>query len=666
MRTSTWVKRLFGRSLLARLFFGALLLCQLVVTRWAWLDCDGGTPSLVEYGYFATDEGYYCGGGRAKLLRDRFVSAVRAVPCTFAICPSTHVLTLWAFKLFGQTTWAHRFFPLLFCTGAWLSVFYYLSRRTLPWAAFLLCTACVTNPLLIVYGRTACSDTLMGSLVLFGYIVARKRGRLAPFAGGLIYGLGLWVKTSVWVLFAIGLSASAMASSGRLRLKRMAFFLAGFAVSTCLQYGLIRLIILPDAITQEMDVEELLDIADSSYSLPNVLDWQLLAKGISSFPRCPTDGLLSVWIALFLILPALLLVRRLAERPFRWDGRLLLYAALPLYAGGIMIMQVYYAHYFIPLAMCVPILWFEARRDLKRWPSSKPWFAAALAATGVLSVVLIYLSFTVPPGEADGLYDYLSNAYNLPPKIVWTRNGVRLLSAAALLALLALAARFRKVSIPVFAGVFLCSLGISSLCFSTIPLCEAYKYSTLFSATIKTVALLLQVCAVVFFFAVWCLPSAFRRGVRWYLFLAVLFAAATLANPVWRFGAAELTRRSHLHKDIVAELDRLVPDDAVVFGERAAQLFLSLKPRVSSVPNNDPVPTVLNVHKKHPESPLFAILDTEHNYHYNHYMQNQDKIRMELVHTFKLPSFNNSLPVNVYLVRLHVLKPAPLHGPRIK
>jgi hypothetical protein len=40
-----------------------------VVTRALWGDCDPGVPSMWEYGYNATDEGYYLVGGKEKFVQ---------------------------------------------------------------------------------------------------------------------------------------------------------------------------------------------------------------------------------------------------------------------------------------------------------------------------------------------------------------------------------------------------------------------------------------------------------------------------------------------------------------------------------------------------------------------------------------------------------------------
>jgi len=652
-----------GRGLFPRLVFGGLLLFLLILTRWLWIDCDGGTPSLTEYGYFATDEGFYAGGGKQKFLFGRFISFIRANPNTYAICPSSHVLTWIAYSIFGQNTWAHRFFPLLLNTAAWLGLYAFLSRKTLAWIAFTLCACCILNPIQLVYSRTVCNDTLMGSLLLLGYIVTRRGGRLFPFLGGCVFGLGLWIKQSIWLLVLFGIGGAWMSSAAKGRWQRLACFLAGFAVSCCIQYGLIRLLIYPDAVVQDVSIDELLDASDSSYPLPNPFDWVSTLKGVSSFPRFPSGGLLGIWIPLFLVFPALMLLRRLTERPIRWDGRLLLYLLPPLYAAGIMIMPVYYAHYFIPVIAIMPILWFEARHDLKLWIGSDRRFSVALLVIAVLFVYASFHTFDVTESQAESLNEYLANAYNLPQRIVWTRNGGYILAGAAVLLGMGLWARQRKLSFLPVAGLLVSALGVAELCYSRLPLSEAYKYTAIFPSTMKDVAFVLQVGAIVLFFAVWGLPAIARKGARWYVLLLALLVFGTVANPTWRKGACELTRRGHLHKKAVAELAKLVPEKAVVFGERAPQLFLSLKARVSPAPNADPVPTVLKIHKQYPEFPLFAVLDSEHNYHFTHYDKNKDKIALKVLHTLTLPSFNNGLPANVFLVQLQVQDSAPKYGP---
>lgn len=649
------MKWISGKTLSLRLFLGVLILLLLIATRWTWIDCDGGIPSLNEYGYFATDEGYYCGGGKMKFLRGKFISAVRQAPCTYAICPSTHIMTWASFSIFGQTTWAHRVFPMLLCTLAWIGLFVFLSRKILPWIAFILCSVCLLNPFLVAYGRTACNDTLMGSLLVLGYILTRKRGWIPSLAGGFVFGLGLWVKMSIWVLFPFGLSAAAMSVQRRLRLPRMGLFLAGFASSACLQYFLIRFMIREDALNQNVSVSELMGLSNTSYPLPNVFDLTLWTKALSSFPRPPTDGTLGLWIALFLILPSILLLRRLTERPLRWDGRMLLYATPSIYTMGILALPVYYSHYFIPIMMFVPLTWIEARHDLKRWSCGKWSVGATLSAIALAAILAAYYAFRVNPSEAAQLKDYISTAYNLPLTCIWTWNGLYILCGAGILAALTLLARQRKPTLWIIAGVLISAILVADLCFSTIPLCEAYKFIKIYSARMRDISLSLQATSILILFAVWGMSGFFRVRARWYMLLPALLVCGMVVNSVWRHAIIELAQRGHLHKKAAAELAPFLPANAVVFGERAPQVLLSLPPRVSALPNNNPVPFLYAVNAKYPTFPLYALIDSEHNYHYHHYNRHKDKIRMEVLHTVKLPSFNTTLPCDVFLVRLHLL-----------
>ncbi len=453
-----------------------------------------------------------------------------------------------------------------------------------------------------------------------------------------------------------------MTPSVKNRIPRVLRFLAGFLISLCVQYGLIRLLIYPDAVAQRVTVGQLLAASNSSYALPNPFDWVSTLKGVSSFPRFPTGGLLGIWIPLTLVLPALLLLRRLTDRPIRWDGRILLYMIPLLYAAGLMIMPVYYGHYFIPIIAFLPMIWIEARHDLKLWAGKDRWFVVALMAIALLFTLTNLYFFDVPAEKATALNDYLSNAYNLPQRIVWHANGVYILATTALLLILGLWAHRRKPTAWVGAGLLLSALGVADLCFYCLPISEAHKFTPLFPATMKEAAFVLQGGSVVLFFAVWGLPEKLRAHARWYLLLVLLIGFGTIVDSRWRNGVFELTERSFLHKKAVAELQKLIPANAVVFGERAPQLFLSLKSRVAPVPNGDPVPLALKIHKKYPAIPLFALLDAEHNYHFTHYDRNKDKIQLKVLHTLRLPSFNNSLPSNVFLVQLLFMDPPVKQG----
>jgi hypothetical protein len=654
------VQGLRGRRWTWRLGFGLLLFLLIVGTQWAWIDCDGGTPSLNEYGYFATDEGYYCAGGKNQYLFGQMVNMLRGTPNTYAISPGLHVLTWGAFSAFGQTLWAHRVFPMLIHLGAWLALFAYLARRTPAPVAAALCAACLLNPLLLAYSRTASNDILVGSIALAGYVLARGRRPYHALLGGAVFGLGVWAKASIWMLAVLGLSAALMAATPRERLRRAMAYAAGFGLAVLASWGAIRLLIVADAVAQGVTVRELLAASDSSYPLPNPLHLLSTCKLVAAFPRYPTDGLLGMWVPLLVVLPALLLLRRLTDGPVRWDGRLLLYATFLAYAGGIMILPVYYAHYFLPLLLFVPVLWTEARRDLARWHGARrPLLPLALLSVALAWIFFDFYHFRVPPERATELTPFLTNAYVMPQRVMWDANGWHILVAALLLAGCILLMRQQVPRGLLALGIAVTAVGVAEVCFALLPMCEAYRYCELLSRTTREAASSIQLGSVALLFVVWGLPRFVRRGWRWPLLLPALLGCGLLLNPVWRHGIVELAERQHRHRQAVAELAAALPGAAVVFGERAPQLCLGLKVRAAGAVNQDPVPMVLKMRQAHPERPLFALLDAEHTYHYDHYQKAQDRIRMQVVRTLRLASFANGTPVNVYLVYLDILAATP-------
>ena len=58
--------------------------------RLPWIPCDPGIQSVWEYGYNATDEGYYLSGGKEKLVWGFFVDLPRGESCTYAYSAGTH------------------------------------------------------------------------------------------------------------------------------------------------------------------------------------------------------------------------------------------------------------------------------------------------------------------------------------------------------------------------------------------------------------------------------------------------------------------------------------------------------------------------------------------------------------------------------------------------
>ena len=119
--------------------------------RLPWMSCDPGIASVWEYGYNATDEGYYLSGGKEKFVWGFFVDMPRNEAFTYGFSAGTHWMSYLAHRLFGLSTWTWRipFFVLYFC--GWIAMFCHLSRRAGAYVAFALCTAASVVPMVVAY-----------------------------------------------------------------------------------------------------------------------------------------------------------------------------------------------------------------------------------------------------------------------------------------------------------------------------------------------------------------------------------------------------------------------------------------------------------------------------------------------------------------------------------
>jgi 4-amino-4-deoxy-L-arabinose transferase-like glycosyltransferase len=658
---NSFFRLILRRGSTARLFWGGCLLLIIVLTRWLWIDCDGGVPSLNEYGYFVTDEGFYTGGAKEKLLSGHFVDIPRGETCTYTICQALHLLTYGSFLLFGQTSWAHRLLPFAINTLAWLLMFWHLSRRTLPWIGFVLCAGILMTPFVMMYERTACNDVLMASVLMIGFCLTQKKGLFFTALGGCVFGLGFLVKMSIVVLFSLGVSAALMKRAQGRRWLHVLVCVGAFLLVAGIQQQAIRWSVAHEAATQNVTVTHLLNISNAHYALPSPFDWQNTFKGFSSFPRMPTDTRLGVFVVLIFLFPSLLFLRRFSRSPFRWDGKMLFYLSFPLYTCGILIMGVYYAHYLLPLIVLLPALWLEARKDLRGLPDRYMWANLCLfVLAGVLLVWAANLS-VVARKDLPLLSQFISQAYNMPQKILWLHNGKHILITALLLAGCLLLVRFRRPQVLPTLCMLASALLAANLCFNLLPLVQAVPYAPPFKPS-QAVAILFQVASVVLLFCVWHPPRMLLSGKRFILLYVAFLAFGFLQNPAWRGGLAELQQKKQLQKQAVKELKQILPANAVVTGERSSQLLLTLPARAMPT-SGDSIPMLQALHKSDPSTAFYCIVDPEHAYVWQYYKKNPDKISMELIHKMRLPSFGSGMPIDVFLARLVLKQEGPLAKP---
>ena len=118
---------------------------------------------------------------------------------------------------------------------------------------------------------------------------------------------------------------------------------------------------------------------------------------------------------------------------------------------------------------------------------------------------------------------------------------------------------------------------------------------------------------------------------------------------------------THFHEKAAVELKKLLPDDAVVIGERSNQMLMSLPIRTATtiVANSDPIPVIESVLKENPSAKLYALADSQHAYNLQHYKEHAKEYRLDPMKEFKMPSFGNGSPASVYLCRIVPLRKPP-------
>ena len=101
----------------------------------------------------------------------------------------------------------------------------------------------------------------------------------------------------------------------------------------------------------------------------------------------------------------------------------------------------------------------------------------------------------------------------------------------------------------------------------------------------------------------------------------------------------------------------LLPEDAIVLGERADQILMSVPVRTSStfLANSDGTRTAEDILKAKPGAKLYLMADTRHAYNLQNFAKKKDRFVLQPLAKFKMPSFANGKPVDVHLCKINVL-----------
>lgn len=621
--------------------------------RLPWITCDPGIQSVWEYGYNATDEGYYLSGGKEKLLWGFFVDLPRGESCTYGYSAGTHWLSYAANLLFGLSTWTWRIPFLAICFCGWLAGFCHISKRAGAPTAFALCTAASMIPIVVAYERTASNDALIAALLVMSYVCATGKSIWRTISAGLIVGAIALVKPSVWALLPIAAAGVLEGDGFRNCAKRLAVF-CGVAIGSAFFWKLVvALSVMPDAAKAGKSAWELLRSASAHYGLPSLFDFASHFKGLSAFPRDPSIQLLGAIAPLIVSVPFAMAARCAVAR--RWNGRLLLFLAVPAYVAAVSVMNTIYTHYFLPVIAMLPVLFCAISQELDEddeepmtWKKTATTFLPVLAVCAVAAIFLV--TYSAPPAVSQNFY---SRIYNFPSKNVWglTWSIMLVFTIAASVAIWALRG-FKPPKLSAVAWIA-ASFVAASVVFAAIPAVQLAPYmKKSASEYFAPLAVSLAVSAV---FLVAIFGRHLPRHAISVFALPLCVLAMYVATPNWRSAFADLLRPgTHFHDKAAAELAKILPEDAIVIGERSNQMLMSLPIRTATtnIANSDPIPVIESILKAKPDAKLYALADSQHAYNLQHYREHAKEYVLQPIKTFKMPSFGTGAPADVYLCKI--------------
>ena len=633
-----------------------------VVTRALWGDCDPGVPSMWEYGYNATDEGYYLVGGKEKFVRGLFVDLARGESQNYGFSPLTHWLSYLAHLLFGLSTWTWRipFFALNLFSWCCLSAF--ISRRVGAFLSFMLCAALALVPMTVAYERTASNDVLIGSLLVLASLLAFSMSWISLIFSALVTAAIVLVKPSVWVLVPIVFACVMSGTKTSSRFKDAAIFLGALVLGVLACKGCVLLSVIKDAAVNSCTATEAVRRLTNHYPLPSLFAFFDHFRGLSSFPRDPSSPMLSFLAVLLVPVPLFFTLSAALRKNLKW--RHFLYMTIPLYVAGVSVMNTLYTHYFIPALAVIPLLWVSMREDVKELSEDSsdtlkmPVFILFCAAVLILPVLARLLLNPSPLASAAALQEVqsvYSRVYNFPAAIVWKHTFVGVLALAAVTTIFAFVSSVFSARKGLLIAVALSSLVAGSVIMAFVPASELAPYMRKSSDVFLMPAVVSLGVFLVVVVGSYSFPRFFAQKKVWFSLPLLFVLASALLTPLWRQSVVELANlRTHFHRDAAKVIAKIVPENAVVIGERSNQMLMSLPTRTATTFafNSDPIPVVKALWKREPDTPLYALVDTQHSYNLNHYRENASLCNLQVVHKFKMPSFGTGAPCDVYLCKI--------------
>jgi len=624
-----------------------------------WLDGDPGITSLWEYGFNVTDEGYYMGAGKDKFLWGGFCDFARNESFTYGYSPLTHWFSYVAYRVVGLSDWVWRVPFFLLYLSAWIMSFRYVGRRLGGRTAFLWCASLSLAPVMVAYERTACNDLAIASLGVIAYCLASGKGVWRIFGAAFVTGAIVLVKPSVWVVLPIVAAGILSERKTRYAWLDLALFVGSAFVAVWGWKSLALLSLIPEVERHGMTATEVIRRTTTHNALPSLLDYDQLLRGFSSFPRDICFLAMSGLAVFVSAVPLAMAGRDAVHR--RWTWRVVLYLGVLAYVAGISVNNSICLHYYHPVLFLLPILMCEVVQDLRLQEdfANASWKVSLGVLTALMGCVgLIMLTIVSPTVKPQIAIEYFSNISNLPKRIVWGYNGGWLLSVSALV-IVALA-YVRGVRAFVREGVIwaLCGFAVASVALANLATPSVARYVRLQASNYVPVMGVVLVVGMCWLVTVFGSSGTLRiRLLAWLIPSAIVVSYAF--TPSWRSAAVELVRpAAHVQRTVASEVVKLLPENAVVIGERSTQVLMGTPLRTATtMPGCNPIPIVQKLLEENSSCPIYGLLDSQNAYNLQHFQKHAKEYRLMPINTFKMPSFMNGRPADVYLCRVEPIRP---------
>ena len=635
------------------LWFAAFALVWLGM-RVFWLDGDAGIPSVWEYGYNVTDEGYYMGAAKDKFLWGAFNDLVRGESFTYGYSALTHWISYLGYRIFGLSDWKWRIpFVLIYFLG-WFLAFRHAARRIGPFPAFCAAAAFACVPVTVVYERTAGNDVTIAALFVIAYCLSVGTGRWRLAVSAIVAGSIILIKPSLWILLPMLLAGALDGCKTGRRWLDAVVFLVALALSVLGWRALAVLSVSPETTANGVSAFEIIRRTTTHNALPSLLDFATLFKGFASFPRDPSFKLLSVEAAFFSSVPLAMAARTILRR--RWTPRLLLYLFVPAYVAAISVNNSIYTHYFHPMMAFLPILWAEIVADLADDADCDGSWKKSFVRLGLTVAVSALIAFwagsqIVRPQVVQAYY---SRIHNLPQGNVWAFDWAFILCASlATLALVGIFRGFRCLGKEGVAAALAAAAG-ASVAFAGLP---GVHLATYFKATqwsYMAPVMLTLAFGMLFVLMVFGVGNGLVRRRLLVAFVPVSIVLSFAMTPQWRDSACEMfSPVRHVQREVAVEMAKHLPEGAVVLGERSTQVLMGHPVRTATtMPGCDPIPIIEQLVKRNPQVKLYGLLDSQNAYNLKHLQENRDKFDLRLLRKFRMPSFATVKPADVYFCEI--------------